>query len=326
MRDIENMHEAGAVIQEREVSLLQSMRDGRKSYPAVYIKFTQYKDYYATHAFCFYEGEDAAYYDSRVERFLNDGNRFITLIAGNKEAVLKAMKTICQDPAYASVRKMFFVDRDYDAPQPSHPDLFETDGYSVENYYVEDATFCRVLQSAFHINEADASYQPCLNACRETFNQFHEVIRPFNARVLYQHRYEPQNKDCCFSSISNTHLAKIQIGGVERGNRYNEELAKIDQVLNIDYAVLTQIEEELCAEPVPRRTYRGKNELYCLTALLEKLRDAYNSNTEDSVFLDKQKRKIKLPVSNHPLLTLSQFANTPQALADFIASHRPLSA
>ena len=326
MRDIEDTLEVEADGEKQKDALLQSMRDGRRTYPAVYMNFIQYKDYYATHAFCFYEGEDAAYYDSRVEQFLNDGNRFITLIAGNKEAVLKTMKAICRDPAYAPVRKMFFVDRDYDVPQSPHPDLFETEGYSVENYYVEEATFCRILRSAFHINEADANYQPCLNAYRETFNQFHEVIRPFNARVLYKHRYEPQNKDCCFSSISHTHLAKIQIGSAERGNRYDKELSKIDQALNIDYSVLAQIEEELRLETVPLRIYRGKNELYCLTILLEKLRDAYNNDTTDSVFLERQKRKIKLPASNHPLLTLSQFASTPQKLANFITSHRPLSA
>lgn len=121
--------------QEYGTSLLSKMRAGRKSYPAVFMKFVQYKRLHSTHAFCFYEGEDGMYYDRRIEEYLNDGDRFVTLIAGNKQNVLKAMQKICADSAYVSVRKMFFIDRDYDTPQVAHKDLYETPGYSIENCY-----------------------------------------------------------------------------------------------------------------------------------------------------------------------------------------------
>lgn len=72
-------------------SLLEQMREGRRSSPAVYMKFTQYSEHYPSHAFCFYEGEDGYYYDRRIEENLEDGDNFITLIAGNKNKVLMGL-------------------------------------------------------------------------------------------------------------------------------------------------------------------------------------------------------------------------------------------
>ena len=309
-------------------SLLSKMREGRKSYPAVFMKFVRYKDLHSTHAFCFYEGEDGMYYDRRIEEYLNDGDRFVALIAGNKQNVLKAMQKICADSNYDSVRKMFFVDRDYDTLQACHKDLYETPGYSIENFYVNGDAFRRVLRSAFYINECDPDFAPCINAYRETFKQFHEVILPFNALVKYKHLYAPDNTNCCFSDVSDSHLSSITIGGAVKAPKHDEELQKLGHNLRPDTHILAEIEADLSRTSNPYYTYRGKNELYCLTQLLEKMRDEYNkpeTSSSCSFFRDRQKR-VKLPASNNSLGTLSQFASTPQDLIDFIIAHRPLAA
>ena len=301
-------------------SLLSKMREGRKSYPAVFMKFVRYKDLHSTHAFCFYEGEDGMYYDRRIEEYLNDGDRFVALIAGNKQNVLKAMQKICADSNYDSVRKMFFVDRDYDTLQACHKDLYETPGYSIENFYVNEDAFRRVLRSAFYINECDPDFAPCINAYRETFKQFHEVILPFNALVKYKHLYAPDNTNCCFSDVSDSHLSSITIGGAVKAPKHDEELQKLGHNLRPDTHILAEIEADLSRTSNPYYTYRGKNELYCLTQLLEKMRDEYNkpeTSSSCSFFRDRQKR-VKLPASNNSLGTLSQFASTPQDLIDLL--------
>lgn len=317
-------------IKNDEDSLLSRMRTGRTSSTTAFMIFVQANKYHATHAFCFYEGEDGAYYDPRIEEYLDDENRFITVVAGNKKNVLKVMEMISADGTYDFVRKMFFVDHDFDNPQTSHRDLFETPGYSVENFYVGEDAFCRILRTAFYINESDPDFQPCLNLYRETFRQFHEVILPFNARVKYQHQYAAENKGCCFGQVRDTsHIAHITIKEVKKSTKCDERLNTLDRALRPDVQILAKIEQDLRENPTPHNTYRGKNELYCLIKLLEEMRKEYNAPEASQCgfhFSTKQERNVKFTANEYPLGTLSCFASTPQSLIDFIVAHRPISA
>ena len=97
--------------EEREMTLEQ-MREQRGVSEVLFKKFTEAREYFETHAFCFYEGEDGKYYDSRVAQYW--GADFIPIVAGKKKEVIRAMRKIQSDPLYADVCTMFFVDRDYD--------------------------------------------------------------------------------------------------------------------------------------------------------------------------------------------------------------------
>lgn len=305
----------------QETSLLSKMREGRESHTSIFMKFTQCKKYFSTHAFCFYEGKDGAYYNSRIERYLADGDQFITLVARNKKNLLKAMQKICSDVNYSSVRKMFFVDQDFDTQQPPHTDLYETPGYSIENFYVDEETFRRILRSVFYINESDPDYEICIKKYRETFEQFHKIILAFNARVKYKHQYDNDNHECSFSGIKNSHLVQISLDRVIKSHKHDEEIAKLDNKLHPDMEILSKVEQELSETENPFYTYRGKNELYCLVELLESMRRAYNCSNSN-LFSAKLFNKVDFVASNDPLNTMSQFASTPQALIDFITNHQ----
>ena len=64
---------------------LEQMRKERGTYEAIYIQFVNSKKYFKTYAFCFYEGEDGKYYNSRISQKF--GNKFITYTVGNKKEV-----------------------------------------------------------------------------------------------------------------------------------------------------------------------------------------------------------------------------------------------
>lgn len=103
------------------------------------------------YAFCFYEGEDGKYYDSRIRQKFDD--QFITYSVGNKKEVLKLLRKITSTDLYNNVCTMFFVDRDYDESiAKDYKDLFETPCYSIENLYVQQECLLKLLQSEFGIN------------------------------------------------------------------------------------------------------------------------------------------------------------------------------
>ena len=91
---------------------LEQMRKERGTYEAIYIQFVNSKKYFETYAFCFYEGEDGKYYNSRIRQKF--GDKFLTYTVGNKKEVLKLFKRITSTNLYDDVCTMFFVDRDYD--------------------------------------------------------------------------------------------------------------------------------------------------------------------------------------------------------------------
>ena len=72
--------------EEKEMTLEQ-MREKRGKSEVLYKKFTEFREYFETHAFCFYEGEDGKYYDSRIAQYW--GPNFIPQFAGNKKEVAR---------------------------------------------------------------------------------------------------------------------------------------------------------------------------------------------------------------------------------------------
>lgn len=301
------------------------IREGRTSSAAVFADFIQYKKFHPTHVFCFYEGEDGYYYDCRIKEYLQSDN-FITLIAKNKKNVLNVMKQIQADKEYENVCKMFFVDHDFDENQPPDKDIFETEGYSIENYYVDEDVFRRILRTAFHINEGNPDLQKCLILYRRTFEQFHKVMIPFNARVKYKHVFSSVRTDCSFQNYGMNKLVNIEVCNVTQKDDYQDILNDIDMRLKPDKNKLKQIEEELNRETDPFMIFRGKNELHCFLKFLSLLKEHFNASKQEDralIFETSQKDiKVNFDPMNNPLGTLSQFANTTPKLIDFIVAHK----
>ena len=123
---------------------LEQMRRERGTYEAIYMKFVNGRKYFKTYAFCFYEGEDGKYYNSRIRQKF--GDKFVTYTVGNKKEVLKLLNRITSTNLYDDVCTMFFVDRDYDVSLCGKSEnLFETPCYSIENLYVQRECLMKIL-------------------------------------------------------------------------------------------------------------------------------------------------------------------------------------
>ena len=104
------------------------------------------KDY----LFCFFEGYDVAYYVPIIRRFTEN---YETFDCGGKKVVLAFHNFIKDKREYDKYKKAFFIDRDFDVPiSIEQPPIFETPCYSIENFYVSDSVFAKILKSEFGIS------------------------------------------------------------------------------------------------------------------------------------------------------------------------------
>lgn len=296
---------------------LDQMREKRNVSEALFKKFTEANHYFETHAFCFYEGEDGKYYNSRIEDVF--GDNYIPYIAGTKKAVLKIMEKIQSDPLYDNVCTMYFIDRDYDESLANtNKDLFETPCYSIENLYAQEYVLGRILRSEFGLGITDSDYHKCITNYQLRLAEFNRHILRFNAVVKYQHQYCPETI-CAFSKIKTSHLVQITINQVTQGPRHDEQIAKLITSLSAEEDQIAAIENELLADCNPCFALRGKNQLDFFVTMISIFKDLNSSGG----YFSEKRNGVNINLSNNRLSELSQYAITPPELMSFLKAHKP---
>ena len=303
--------------------LIEQMRLGREKASACFIEFSQLKKYYNTHVFCFYEGKtDGEYYNFRIKINL-DNEDIITIVCGDKDSVIKLKKMIDNNTQYNYVSKMFFIDRDFDKPQPNSNDLYETDCYSIENYYVGKEVFENILQTCFLINKYSNDYSQCIKLYDECFKEFHDLIFEYNVLLKYKRIKALNDSSRCENFFKNlNHILKIDLKGVRKTKEYDSEMNNIYTILQPDKDKLLDIKKDFSSKNM-FQTFNGKAELFCFKRFLSSLREEYNNNKKNnSKFFSENKLHIELDPLCNTLGSLSQFAYTPPDLIEFIKAHR----
>ena len=300
---------------EENDSLLESMREHREDAVVAFKKFTENKNEHRDYAFCFYEGEDAKYYNSRIEMFF--GQKYFVYKAGNKKAVLHIMEMIQSKPEYSEMCTMFFVDRDYDnSLQGQSDNLFETPCYSIENLYARKEAYERILKAEFGLNPIDEDYKKCIELYDKRLVEFNQIILEFNALVKYKHQRCPEQK-CMFSNVKTNHLANITLESVKKSNNYSQTIGAIKGDLNVNEDDFRITSAELEGELKPEDVFRGKNQLDFFSEIIKKLRDVNNRGG----FFSKKLDNVHINITNNRLSELSQYAITPDELRLFLQNN-----
>jgi hypothetical protein len=298
------------------VDEVEELRVARQKANAVYLKFTESKEKFSNYAFCFFEGEDAKYYNFRIKKYF-EGN-FLTYPVGNKKEVLKLMNKIEKDSLYDNVVKMFFIDNDFDKSlKGTAQNLYETPCYSIENLYVQEECFRDIIQSEFGINQTHEDYQKCIKDFDERFKEFMSEVEEFNALALLRRKKSNSNSDVKFGDIKTTNLVNIGVNQTSKAYRYNEIIDNIKSKLNIQQVELLESIVELREEDNAIMRYRGKNQLDFLCIYLQQLKDLNNKGQ----YFSEKHNCVKLNITGNRLSELSQYALTPRCLDTFIHSH-----
>ena len=288
----------------------EEMQNARLSYTVAFKRFTTQFDKNSNTIFCFYEGEDGKYYDEKIRRYSDD---FHTIVAENKTQVLDTFRLISNKKEYCSSRKMFFVDRDFDDNTDYiNEDIFITDGYSIENYYVNDSTLEKILQSEFSINKEDNDFKTCFDIFHDDYNEFNKLIVEFNALAKIRRQ---KKINVCLSNYKTKDLIKYD-SEIEKSNKYDDKINPFKEKLLLEKGELERTVSDLLCKENCGFYFRGKNQLYFFKQYLKKI---MKLNDDDS--LEIKHARVYLNLTNNVLSELSQYAYVSENLKEFLSRH-----
>ena len=288
----------------------EEMQNARLSYTVAFKRFTTQFDKNSNTIFCFYEGEDGKYYDEKIRRYSDD---FYTIVAEKKTQVLDTFRLISNKKEYCSSRKMFFIDRDFDDNTDYiNEDIFITDGYSIENYYVNDSTLEKILQSEFSINKEDNDFKTCFDIFHDDYNEFNKLIVEFNALAKIRRQ---KKINVCLSNYKTKDLIKYD-SKIEKSNKYDDKINPFKEKLLLEEGELERTVSDLLYKENCGFYFRGKNQLYFFKRYLKKI---IKLNDDES--LEIKHARVYLNLTNNVLSELSQYAYVSENLKEFLSRH-----
>ena len=269
--------------------------------------------------FCFVEGKnDTDYYQPKIKALYGDNYLFVK--CNYKKYVLSMYDQIYESD-HNTYKLAFFVDRDFDE-SISKPGLYETECYSIENYYVYPSAFSEFLQYCIRLPKDTPEYNKAMVYYTQEFEKFHFASLQLNAWIatcrFKDHRNEMVNIDSLGDSYPSSFFS-ITFGG-EHGHLYNLDM--MNTYFHADPAI-TQTELDAKASELTGSNYfkvfRGKYELHFLYHLLEDLRiKASRKRKGQELILNKVPWDFNYP---NFMIYYNAFAYFPDTLRQFIAGY-----
>lgn len=284
---------------------------------AVFHKFIlEYSNFNNT-IFYFVEGDDFCYYNPRVKKIINDKD-IRHYKCGGKEQVLGVNRLIKNNKVNLSNdnKILYFVDRDYGINNEEiSDDIYITDLYSIENYYLNENTIKKILMDFFEIDINTKNYNLAMHYYEECYKKYSLFAKYLNAFIYSIRIYEKENH--LQRTRLDTKLSKFLI----KEDLINYEYKKIDfnlfkEVFSIDF----QIEEEHYIENSRffsisnHFNFRGKYELEFLKSFLYLIKTNITSGTNGF-----EKSNIcKTDFKCETMKLFSDYAYTSNSLIDYL--------
>lgn len=266
--------------------------------------------------FCFTEGKhDSDYYLDKVRCIYGDD--FLILDSHGKGKVIDNYNKIFPKDK-DKVKLAFFIDRDFDLPL-ANSDIFETDCYSIENYYCSPSAFERILIYGMKIKKQDEIDNLVLFYANE-YNQFHQTVDLFNAFYSTLHKYE-RNTGKEFKLDLGEKFDKTLASVCVDNFVKNYNLDTLISKYNIPADAMTNEEVESERKRLigldPFITFRGKYEIEFLWKILNFI--VADGNHEKKIV----KKKISLSLNERTFMSdFSQYADIPDSLRDYLAKFK----
>lgn len=309
------------------VDYLKAMAE---SYSVKFMEFTRIVSKAPDTVVCFFEGEDEKYYSSRVSHGLS-GFSWHGIDTGGKKVVLDVFSEVSKHPIYKSYRYLFFLDRDFEHwfENPDSSLIYVTPCYSIENLYISEDVFKRVLAAEFgatEFNHHRHSFKDCIELFRKLKLEFGDALFQFNVWVKAHRIMERDGIDVATLNVRNVKtedLVSVRLSGV--ATKYDSSdpssVFKDAGSFVIDECARREAEKFLRIDEW-EADYRGKQVIDFFRMFLVKLREDISS-TRPVVF--DEKSKVRLTLSKDGIISeLSQYADTPECLMCFLASYKTL--
>jgi len=295
--------------------------------PVGFLRFIKIKAKFLNKAICFFEGEDAKYYSSRISAAIDD--HWEPVRCGGKQAVIKIHDMIHNHESYNLENTFYFIDRDFDQTTPTTTVFYTTPCYSIENLYTSETALERILKHCFGLSLGDEKdeviFQRAMELFREFQKQFHQAIGPLNAwiQLISENRDRTDHEQTSWKALLGIPADKIKKLVKLNKDEIRREYSLTTLCQNVSGITEQAVQEKLETIPVEDRGthFRGKFELEFLLWFLQTITDDLNGKLN----LFKFKRKISYKPTKNPseaLSSLSSYADTPPCLRFFTEKMR----
>lgn len=304
------------------MSRVQNMAQARDN---VSVKYHEFMRICSKNKFpVFFEGEDEKYYSIRLDSLTN--LEWIGINTGGKKKVISLREKIKASEAYYDKKAFFFIDSDFDHNEEisKFTDVYLTPCYSVENLYISDSAFIKILRSEFNISEYDESsdcYLRAIQCFKERKREFLEAIMDFNLLIHYLRMKEASGELKTKLNLNNIDIDKlVSIGLTEVKKIYSlEKHRELFPELPENFELNLDISKSSFLNKNSEIIFRGKQNLDFFRAFILLLRQDRGKKSNREVFLKIGRTKLQLSKAN-TLSELSQYADTPNCLKEFLAT------
>ena len=299
---------------------LDNIKASRNKGCVIFAKFTQEKRNNKNCLFCFFEGEDIKYYSSRIQKYTGyDYKNTVTYNCRGKKEVLKAYDLI-QNDNNESIKKAFFIDKDFENNYHLKNEIYITPGYSIENFYTSDECFSKILCSEFGFNYSDEEFKTCLKDYKARKKEFHEGVTLLNSIIA------------CQITTPSSIVGELNLDDLKLTKLFSEiSIDKIKYAKTIDYNTIISffpkviVDEDLVKNKAIEFSsknksliFRGKFELFFLVKIIDSLKE---KNRKGNYFTEKH-NCVKIDPNINTLSTLSAYADTPICLKEFLNEYQ----
>lgn len=295
--------------------LVQQMIKSTEKDVAVFQKFILEYNKYENTLFYFVEGEDFCYYNPRIRNYSNSVDN-ISYRCDGKRNVIGVNNLIKEKVKIRHDNKlMFFVDRDYGLDKvPS--DIYVTDYYSIENFYLNKETVKSILENFMEVNKHSRNYEVCLNYFKKTYTEYSKFSAKINTFYYTIREYEKINgcPRANFRKIKFTRFIKT-----DSLDDFLMEDLSYEELLEA-YEIEYDIEEScfrknsLLFDENNHYNFRGKFELEYLEWFLNRTRVAI----KDGLYNFDKNSVCNYDFYVDTMKILSEYAYTPDSLIEYI--------
>jgi Protein of unknown function (DUF4435) len=293
---------------------VDNLRASRNRSAAVFTEFTRLYKQNESALFCFFEGEDSKYYTIRVKNIAKP-SKDICMSCNGKAGVMGMHRMLAARKYYENATTAYFVDRDFDELM-CIKEIYETPGYSLENFYTSIQCFSEILKSEFKLTELDENYKRCISLYTDLQKEFHDAVELLNVWIACQRDKATRIE---ISNLSVLDFVSIELSGILAKYTVNDLISRFPTAPILTNMELDSKRTELFSR-TRQKSFRGKFEIEFLDIFLKKLTEEANKGSYP--FFD-CKVKVVLNLSKRTIISnLSQYADTPDCLHVYLESFK----
>lgn len=258
--------------------------------------------------YCFVEGHDLPYYNSRIEAI--SGRRCVFIDSKGKKNVIKACCYFNNQPNYANYTKLYFVDHDYDDNSNLDSAIYVTPCYSVENLCVSNVSFAKMMKGVYNVDVDNPKYELVMTFFETEKNKMLSATKTFCAWYKCVRNMQGENH----VELSESFPADISVIGPDYIMEVNNNLeyinAKYPNIPNVGSVELDASLQEINNNLINIRGKYVFEFIEYITCVLNKDVKGQKKYTEGKATFEKNRKTL--------LSRLSPYAETPTSLRDYV--------